>query len=231
MTEEDRVMDHDEAVRQKAPERYLLNELDPQARDQFEEHLFDCHDCALDVRAAATFIEQSKIILAKETVSVPARVPAAKPVSAGWFAWLRPALAVPALAVLLAVVGYQNFVTVPHLSAAANKPHLVVATSVNLMTYGSNSSPVSVQAGAGFLLNVIVPPGSHYPVYKLYLYNPAGQVELPLTIPASTEDTWSIEMPAAERQSGKYKVAVTGVAADGKETPVGESSFELQVQK
>jgi hypothetical protein len=35
-------MDHNQAVREKATERYLLNELDPGVRDQFEEHLFDC---------------------------------------------------------------------------------------------------------------------------------------------------------------------------------------------
>ena len=58
-------MDHAEAVRQKATERYLLDELDPDVRDQFEEHLFDCQDCALDVRAAAMFVEQSKVVLAE----------------------------------------------------------------------------------------------------------------------------------------------------------------------
>lgn len=57
-------MDHNEAVRQKATERYLLDELDPDVRDQFEEHLFDCRDCALDVRAAAMLVEQSKVVLA-----------------------------------------------------------------------------------------------------------------------------------------------------------------------
>ena len=56
-------MDHSDAVRLKATERYLLNELDPEQLDQFEEHLFDCTDCALDVRAAAMLVEQ---------VSVPA---------------------------------------------------------------------------------------------------------------------------------------------------------------
>src|ERR1700751_56088 len=58
-------MDHKEAVRQNATERYLLDELDPELRDQFEEHLFDCQDCALDVRAGAMFVEQSKVILAE----------------------------------------------------------------------------------------------------------------------------------------------------------------------
>src|SRR5580692_8960015 len=66
-------MDHNEAVRQNATERYLLQELDPGLRDQFEEHLFECQDCALDLRTAAMFVEQSKVLLA-EAPSKPARV-------------------------------------------------------------------------------------------------------------------------------------------------------------
>src|ERR1700757_2201234 len=63
-------MDHEEAGRQNATERYLLDELDPELRDQFEEHLFDCQDCALDLRAGAMFVEQTKVILAEPAVSV-----------------------------------------------------------------------------------------------------------------------------------------------------------------
>ena len=58
-------MNHNEAVRENATEKYLLNELDPAVRDQFEEHLFDCQECALDLRTAATFVEQSKVILSE----------------------------------------------------------------------------------------------------------------------------------------------------------------------
>ena len=46
-------MDHEVVVRQKLTERYLLGELDGQAREEFEEHYFDCPDCAVDVHAAA----------------------------------------------------------------------------------------------------------------------------------------------------------------------------------
>src|ERR1700758_2565140 len=82
-------MDHEEAVRQNATERYLLDELDPELRDQFEEHLFDCQDCALDLRAGAMFVEQTKVILAEPAVSV-ASVPVRETAKPGWFAWLRP---------------------------------------------------------------------------------------------------------------------------------------------
>ena len=39
-------MNHTEAVEQMAAEGYLLNELTPDARDAFEEHVFDCAECA-----------------------------------------------------------------------------------------------------------------------------------------------------------------------------------------
>src|ERR1700758_1532691 len=106
-------MDHEEAVRQNATERYLLDELDPELRDQFEEHLFDCQECALDVRAGAMFVEQSKVILAEPQASYAVvQQPARETAKRGWFAWLRPAFAVPVFALLLAVIGYQNFVMV-----------------------------------------------------------------------------------------------------------------------
>jgi len=84
-------MDHDEAVRQNATERYLLDELDPELRDQFEEHLFDCQDCALDLRAGAMFVEQTKVILAEPPAVSVARVPVTEAAKPGWLAWLRPA--------------------------------------------------------------------------------------------------------------------------------------------
>ena len=58
-------MDHNEAVRLKTTERYLLQELDPEQLEQFEEHFFDCPECALDVRTTAKFLQQAKHLLAE----------------------------------------------------------------------------------------------------------------------------------------------------------------------
>jgi len=46
----------DEIVQSFAAEKYLLDELDLKVRDEFEEHLVDCHVCAFDVWAGATFL-------------------------------------------------------------------------------------------------------------------------------------------------------------------------------
>src|SRR5579859_7140734 len=39
-------MNHEEAIRMMGTEQYLLNELSPELREQFEEHFFDCGICA-----------------------------------------------------------------------------------------------------------------------------------------------------------------------------------------
>lgn len=225
-------MNHDLVVRQKMTERYLLDELDPEQRDEFEEHLFDCQDCADDVRAGAMFVEHSKVVLAEDPAAVPTPAPAPAPPHPGWFAWLRPAFAVPALALLLAVVGYQNLVTYPQLQQALSRPQVLPWASVNVGTWGAAGSVVTTAPGKGFLLFVRIPPDGTYAHYTADLYNPAGKLEWSLTIPAiASQDQWPVEIPGANREAGTYAVAVRGITATGESKDIGRASFELQIQK
>jgi len=58
-----RLMDHNEALRLHAVEKYVLGELPPSLRDEFEEHFFECQECALDVNAAAEFVDNVRAVL------------------------------------------------------------------------------------------------------------------------------------------------------------------------
>jgi hypothetical protein len=227
-------MNHEVVVRQKMTERYLLQELDPEQRDEFEEHLFDCQDCALDVRAAARFVEQSKVVLAEERAAAPAPVlsTAPAPPQPGWFAWLRPAFAVPALAVLLAVVAYQNVVTYPQLQQALNRPLVLPWASVNVGTWGAGGPAITTAPGKGFLLFIRIPPDGVYDHFTTDLINPAGKLEWSLTIPAvAGQDKWPVEIPGANREPGTYTLKVRAISAAGESKEIGQASFELQIQK
>jgi hypothetical protein len=230
-------MDHDVVVREKMTEKYLLNELDPEVRDQFEEHFFDCQECALDVRAAAEFVEQSKGVLAEErnAVPIPVPAPAPRPVPARlawWQTVLRPAFAVPVMALLLAVVGYQNLVTLPHLALMASSPQVLRWASINISTRGGTAPVIVTQPGKGFLLFVNIPPERGYARYTTDLYNPAGKLEWTLTIPAdSANDALALQVPGANRAAGTYTLAVRGVTPAGETSELGRNSFELQIQK
>ena len=54
-------MDHSQALRLHAAEKYLLGELAPEVREQFEEHYFECEECANDVKAGAAFIDCARV--------------------------------------------------------------------------------------------------------------------------------------------------------------------------
>lgn len=221
-------MEHNEAIQLMAAEKYLLDELSADVRDEFEEHLFGCHECAMDMRTASVFLEQGKTVLAEPVVATVREKDKSRP---GLFAWWRPAFAIPAMAALLLVIGYQNLVTLPQLTRALNKPQLLPATTVHLLTYGTNDSPpLVVHQGEGFLLNVIAPPDHRYPAYEADLSSPAGGVES-VAISASADDTWPIQFPGANRLSGKYSIDVHGVTADGQNVEVGGATFQLQIQQ
>ena len=159
-------MDHTAVVRQKMTEQYLLDELDSAMRDEFEEHFFDCPECALDVSAGAQFVAQSKVVLAESAQPVPVRsIQQPGSVHRGWLAWLRPTFAAPALALLLAVIGYQNLVTYPRIRSELSQPQVLPSASVNFGTWGTGAQPTTVPEGKGLLLFVRIPPDSAYARY------------------------------------------------------------------
>ena len=226
-------MDHTAVVREKTTERYLLNELDPEVRDEFEEHYFTCPECALDVSAGFQFVEHSKAVLAES--SKPSSVGVAPDpgrAHPGWFAWLRPAFAAPALALLLAVAGYQSLVTVPSLRSELKQPRVLPAVSVNVGTWGAGGTPTSIPAGKGLLLFVRIPPDGAYARYTAQLYNPGGKLEGSFTITSTAgQDQWSVMVPGIYREAGTYTMAVQGFTPTGEAKDLGSTSFELQIQR
>jgi hypothetical protein len=222
-------MDHADAVRMNATERYLLKELDSTQLDQFEEHLFECQECALDVRAAAEFIEQSKNVLAPGPVPVPVPVPA--PAPSHWLAWLRPAIAVPVMAGLLAVIGYQNLVVYPGMKQAATAAYLLPATSINIATRSANTPQVQAKVGEAFVLLLNLPAENRFSSYIADLYDPTGRIEWSVPISAEkANDTVPMRIPG-QRSPGLYTVAIRAVPQEGRNPiEIGRQPFELRLQ-
>jgi hypothetical protein len=53
-------MEHKDAIRSGAAERYLLDEMNDADRDDYEAHFLSCPQCARDVRVGSEFIETSR---------------------------------------------------------------------------------------------------------------------------------------------------------------------------
>lgn len=226
-------MDHSEAIRLMAAEKYLLGELTDESREQFEEHFFECQECARDVRAGTAFVEQSKVVLAEPVAVSSARGPV--PAKPGWLAWLRPTFVAPVLAALLLVIGYQNLVTYPKLKgemAFVSRPQILASASlINANTRGANRVVISARQGETFLLFVDIPAENRFSSYVAELDGPSGRSEWSLTIPAdAAKDTVNLRVPPGHYPAGSYTVVIRGMVAGESTSEVGRYPFELQLR-
>lgn len=224
------MLDHEMVAAQKMTERYLLDELDPAVRDEFEEHYFNCSACAADVQTGSLLVEQIREGAIADPELRPVPVPARSKPERPWLAWMRPAFVVPVMAMLLAIVGYQNLVTYPQMAHRLNSPQVLPWAQVSLNTYGAEE-PITARPGQSFLLLVRIPPSDAYSRYTAELYNPAGKVEWSVTFPASsTQDEWPLQVPGANRAPGKYDLKIRAIKVSGESKDVGTTSFELRIQ-
>ena len=220
-------MDHADAMRLNATERYLLNELDKIQLEEFEEHMFDCQECALDVQSASMFLEHTRNILAEPTPQ-PVRPPAPAPAttSSSWFAWLRPNIAVPAMAVLLLAIGFQGYL-LRGANKATSTPDILAATTINVATRAANTPQVHAAAGQPFVLLLNIPSESRFSSYIADLYDPAGHIKWSLPISAEmASDTLPMRVPGL-RDPGRYVVAIRAVQDGSNPTEIGRQPFEF----
>ena len=205
-------MDHAEAVRLNAAESYLSGELPEALRDQFEEHYFDCFECANDLKSLDTFRTASRMVFEEEVVrKVPPRPEAER---AGWFAWLRPLVAIPAIAALAAIVAFQNAVTIPALKQRPRTAAEAYASSFRLhgTTRGQSISTVSVRPNEGFALDFDFIPAQVFPSYQGLLFDDADGSVLTFHLPGELANKEvHLAVPAGLLHAGKYSLVLSGV--------------------
>ena len=194
--------------------KYVLGELPPVQRDEYEDHYMDCPECAKDVYAAAAFTDTAREVFRQEGCG---EAPAPVRERGRWFAWLRPTVAVPAMTLLLAIVGYQNLITVPHLKAGNSAAKAQVLNEVSLVAAyvrgerGEDAVKVQVQKSETFALNFDFLPQRPFDHYLCQLQDEAGRMVFQTSIPAEKEiQEVHLLVPQGLRRAGKYSVVVAG---------------------
>lgn len=207
-------MDHNEAVKNKAAERYFLGELPSPEREAFEEHFFDCMDCAADVKAAAVLVDNVREALrtAPELKETHARE------TGGFLNWWRPAYSFAAITLLLVTVGYQNFVQIPQLHHQT-LTQAEALPSFSLVTAGSRGAAgaleVTVPANTPFGLYVDIPSDPSFTRYSADILTQSG--DLKFSVPISieqTQNTVQLLVPGALLREGQYDLVIRGYRAD-----------------
>lgn len=201
-------MEHHEAVRTMAAERYLLDEMTGSERDAFEAHYFECATCADVVRTGAA--------LADGVRDGAAAAPAAVPAPSRRLMWFAPLGAAAALAL---VASYQAFVTIPGLRSQLAAPQALLPVAVAPASRGEGTViPVSRTGGALVLaLDVNMdPPPTEQLVYDLR--TDAGVAVLSGYAPVPPQGTpLLLLLPGNSLNAGQYAIVVRDSADPNRE--------------
>ena len=153
-------MEHDQAIASMLAEKYILGELRDDDREQFEEHFFNCAECAQDVRDLSSVAQGAKELLKDSARTEPAQQRDARGWLEGWSLpqWLQPggrlAWASAMLAVLV-LAGYQNLKF-----GNAVRPQVLQSFMVHPESRGEATSVPVEKLGTFMLLEADLPGSS-----------------------------------------------------------------------
>jgi len=207
-------MDHNEAIQLQAAVKYVLGELSPVQREEYEEHYFDCGECAVDIKALATFADTTREVLRQEREKQ--RASELVPARGGWLSWLQPVVAVPAMAALLLIIAYQNTVTIPQAreeaSSGATQLFVTSRTPRMAVVRGSEElSRFSIRPNESLPLKFDFTPTPSSNAYVCQLQDESGRTILRLRVPGSfTNKELNLVVPANRINPGKYTLVFTG---------------------
>ena len=222
-------------------EQYLLGELTGDARDRFEEHLFDCSECAADLKEGVIFLKASrrefKSARRVATSSAPVAVRRSTVFAKIWQPWVLA----PALAACLAIVVYQSAFVLPRLKAQtgaqvaqAQMPEVLeTLVLANAGARGGSVPEIVAPRNGIYLLSVDIPPSPGARLYRCSLNGPTGtQVSHVDISPQQARDAVTIQVPSSTRSEGMNELHVQSVTSSqsGGDTLVDLATYRYRVK-
>ncbi len=205
-------MSHEDATEMNAVEMYILNELTPEEELRFEEHYFGCQECA---RAVAVEEALSEVAPQKKEP---------------WWRRLAFPVLVPATAMLLAVVAFQNLRSIPALEAQLaqlSEPQANTVITAHPVQLGAEKGEAIKTPSLTVELNLPVDATS--PFYRVDILGP-GKSPISVVIPAPQGPRVSLQVPSQRLGHGLYSILVYGLASldarDGSQ--IGQYQISIQ---
>jgi hypothetical protein len=208
-------MNHDNAIKTMAAERYILDDLEPAERDAFEEHFFDCTECTADVRDAAKVADG---------VRTGIRVVPVKHYSR-WAA----AAAGAAVAIGLAYQYVPQIAGLRH--HPSNPPSQLAQVAgeqvIELDAPRAPKEPFIILGKQSVSVDFVIPVTDPHPPYVCELRDEAGVVIGSTTVKTKDEaaNAVSLVIPAGKFHNGNYTLGIRG---GDREIPPNHFAVEVQ---
>ena len=226
-------MNHQDALQEMSVERYLLGELKGASLDRFEEHLFECPECAADVKAGITFIDAARAELGAS------RKAASQQERRKWTSWFTSPWALgPALAACMLALCFETFVVQPRMKVEVAREQAPAVLNplvlANAGARGGDAAPTIVAPEHGsFAVSLDVPTSGGFSSYRCTLLAPDGSTLWQTTLSAEqARDAVLINVPTDKVKEGLNTFLIQGLSAEGGAggTLVDLARYKLQVK-
>ncbi len=220
-------MDHQLALDEQLPEKYVLGELSELERDNFEEHLSDCSRCMEEVRLAESFVANAHGVFRDEARAKVAGLPPKQERFAWWTN--RQALVYSGgLNFVLAAAALYAFLTVVPLLKTEIRSLEAPVVSQSIVLQGATRGalpvfPVAKDSAVTFRLDL----PKHFDRYQCSIETSAGRAQKTYNLRGvDNAETLNLTIPLAGLDPGDYRVKLSGLDDAGSD-PL--SSFVLHV--
>jgi hypothetical protein len=231
-------MDHFRAIELQAAERYFLGDLPPGEIEEFEQHFFECTECAADVESAGMLVAGVRSALAEAPAALnPPQGETAPPVS--WWErvlafWRRPAFLAPVAAALACVAVYQGAVVIPSLRVyeqARALPAFQLTGAVRGAPGEANAITVP-RAATAVALSMDLPNDRPAPLYRCTLLDAAGRALLSIDAAAPPNgNPLVLLLPAGKLSHASYRLDVSALrSAQAEGGRIASYVFQVQFE-
>jgi|GEM_PF-1116444 len=232
-------MDHQIAVKKLAAQRYMLGEMTPAEREQFESHYFACPQCAEEVVETAAFVDNLKAVLKAEAAEAVSSRDVGR--ESLWRRLWRPGSGfwgmVPAVAAVVFCVaaGYLQFVRIPALRQSL-APRAAVTALIRPSDVRGEIPVVAIPADAAYgIALMLVDPGSSARELQFEMRRPDGAlaefVRVAVDGPISGGAQVQIPLQAEKFTPGRYIVSMRERPSETASWSEVIATYEFEVQR
>jgi Putative zinc-finger len=200
-------MNHNEAIKNKAVDKYLLGELAGPQREEFEEHFFCCTECAEGVQTGTMFADNLRAVLREK----PHLARASAATRTSWWQRFFSPILVPAFAAAMLCLVYQNAVQIPTLRTQvrqASASRALPSFAVHAIARGE-SQVITLTGNMRFYNLYLDLPGESAGGYQCSIADANGTEQF--SIPGCENQqsgTLYIRMNALQTAPGQYMLLV-----------------------
>ncbi len=222
-------MNHEQAVKSLATERYLLGEMADQERSAFEEHYLECPECLEAVTFADEFLSAGAEG-AKSRVLEPAAPSWAERLASIFRPVLHPA---PVLALLLLLVSSASYnaYQAAHLRseqkmvAELKAPRQEYRFKVRGESRGE-AKPVTLSRTMQLSIEFSFASGE-YPSGVVEIVSQDGKPGTSLPVSVSSDHIVQIALAPATLSTGRYTVTLYGISGEGTKNKLAQEAIQV----